>query len=43
MAFRHILVHDYYKISTDMVWNAIENKLINMKIEVEKMLAADPS
>jgi len=26
-----------------MVWNAIENKLINMKIEVEKMLAADPS
>jgi len=38
ITFRHILVHDYYKINTEIIWNAIENKLINMKVEVEKML-----
>lgn len=38
IAFRHILVHDYYKINTEIIWNAIENKLMNMKVEVEKML-----
>jgi len=38
IAFRHILVHDYYKINTEIIWNSIENKLMDMKIEVEKML-----
>ena len=38
IAFRHILVHDYYKINTKIVWNAIEEKLLNMKVEIERML-----
>ncbi len=38
IAFRHILVHDYYKVNTEIIWNAIENKLIDMKIEVERIL-----
>ena len=38
IAFRHILVHDYYKINTEIIWNAIENKLMDMKVEVEGML-----
>ena len=38
IAFRHILVHDYYKVNTEIVWNAIENKLMDMKIEIERML-----
>ncbi len=38
IAFRHILVHDYYKVNTKIVWNAIENKLPDMKLELEKML-----
>ena len=38
IAFRHILVHDYYKVNTEIVWNAIENRLIDMKIEVERIL-----
>lgn len=38
IAFRHILVHDYYKINTEIIWNAIENKLMDMRVEVEGML-----
>lgn len=38
IAFRHVLVHDYYKVNTRIVWNAIENKLPEMKLEIEQML-----
>lgn len=38
IAFRHILVHDYYKINTTIIWNAIENKLGDLKAEIEKLL-----
>jgi uncharacterized protein with HEPN domain len=38
IAFRHILVHDYYKINTEVVWRAIENKLGDMRIEIEDMI-----
>jgi uncharacterized protein with HEPN domain len=38
IAFRHILVHDYYKVNTRIVWNAIENKLPEMKLEIAQML-----
>ncbi len=41
IAFRHILVHDYYKINTIIIWNAIENKLSGLKVEVEKLLEAE--
>ena len=35
IAFRHILVHEYYKINPEIVWNAIENKLMDLKIKIE--------
>ncbi|MCR9102428.1 MAG: DUF86 domain-containing protein [bacterium] len=38
IAFRHILVHDYYKVNTRIVWNAIESKLPDMKLEIVQML-----
>ncbi|MEZ4685443.1 MAG: HepT-like ribonuclease domain-containing protein [Bacteroidia bacterium] len=38
IAFRHILVHDYYKINMEIVWNAIENKLTGLRIELEELL-----
>ncbi len=43
IAFRHILVHDYYKINMEIIWNAIENKLLDMKIELEEMLTSQTS
>lgn len=41
IAFRHILVHDYYKINTEIVWNAIENKLMDMRIGIEQILSEE--
>ena len=38
MAFRHILVHDYYKINLEIVWNAKENKLDELRGEVLKLI-----
>jgi len=37
IAFRHILVHDYYTINLEIVWNAIENKLFDLKVELESL------
>jgi len=37
MAFRHILVHDYYKIDLEVVWRAIQNKIINLKTQIEEI------
>jgi len=38
IAFRHILIHDYYKINTAIIWNAVENKLPELKEEIEKLI-----
>jgi len=35
IAFRPILAHDYYKINPEIVWNAIENKLMDLKVQIE--------
>lgn len=37
-AFRHILVHDYYKINMEIVWNAKQNKLEDLKLQIEEIL-----
>jgi len=37
-AFRHVLVHEYYKIDMAIVWNAKENRLLDLKISVEDIL-----
>ena len=38
MAFRHILVHDYYKINLEIVWKAKENKLDDLRSQIEHIL-----
>jgi uncharacterized protein with HEPN domain len=35
---RHILVHDYFVIDTDIVWDAVERDLPDLKNKVEGML-----
>lgn len=37
IGFRHILVHDYYRINPEIIWNAIENKLTDLKINIERI------
>lgn len=38
MSFRHILVHDYYNINLEIVWNAKENKLGSLKKQINSIL-----
>jgi len=38
MAFRHILVHDYWLIDYETVWSSKEDKLDQLIIEVERIL-----
>lgn len=38
MAFRHILVHDYYKINLEIVWKARENKIDELRKQIKRIL-----
>ena len=38
---RHILVHDYYKINSELLWNTKEEKLVDLKIELEGILETE--
>jgi len=40
-AFRHILVHEYYRIDMMIVWNAVEERIIDLKIEIEAILKSE--
>jgi uncharacterized protein with HEPN domain len=35
---RHILVHDYFVIDIDIVWDAVERDLPDLKLKMEEML-----
>ena len=35
---RHVLVHDYFGIDRDIVWNAVENELEPLKAHLTKLL-----
>ena len=35
---RHILVHDYFVIDTEIVWDAVERDLPDLKIKIEAIL-----
>ena len=37
---RHILVHDYFVIDIDIVWDAVERDLPDLKGKIEGMLRA---
>jgi|SRR5881409_3925597 len=38
MGMRHILVHDYFNIDTEVVWEAIENDLPDLKRKIQAIL-----
>jgi uncharacterized protein with HEPN domain len=38
MGMRHILVHDYFAVDTDIVWDVIEHDLPDLKAKIEALL-----
>jgi len=40
IGMRHILVHDYFVIDIDIVWDAVERDLPDLKGKIEGMLRA---
>jgi uncharacterized protein with HEPN domain len=38
IAFRNIVVHEYFRISLDLVWAIVKNNLPRLKVTVEQML-----
>jgi uncharacterized protein with HEPN domain len=35
---RHILVHDYFRVDFDVVWNVVANELPTLKGQLEAIL-----
>lgn len=38
VGMRHVLVHDYFGIDAELVWNAVERDLPNLKSAIESYL-----
>jgi uncharacterized protein with HEPN domain len=38
IGMRHILVHDYFRIDTEIVWNVVENDLQGLKRSLQRLL-----
>jgi uncharacterized protein with HEPN domain len=38
MGMRHILVHDYFAVDTDVVWDVVERDLPDLKAKVQAIL-----
>jgi len=43
IGMRHILVHGYFEIDPDIVWNAITVSVPRLKSQIEQVLASDPT
>jgi len=41
-AMRHALVHAYFRVDLDEVWNAVKNDLPGLKSRIQEILAALP-
>lgn len=39
IGMRHVLVHNYFGIDTDLVWNVVENELPVLKSTIEAFLS----
>lgn len=37
-AFRHILVHEYYQVDMVIVWNARQERIIELKDQIEEII-----
>ena len=42
IALRHILVHDYYEVQSDVLWRIIQVHVPPFKVHVERMLTELP-
>ena len=38
VAFRNILVHEYFRISPNLIWAIVQNNLPQLKVTVERIL-----
>ena len=38
IGMRHVLVHNYFGIDTELVWNVVENQLVSLKASIETFL-----
>jgi len=38
IGMRHILVHDYFRIDTEIVWDVVENDLPGLKQSIRELL-----
>ncbi len=38
MGLRHVLVHDYYKINKEIVWNTIHEKLLELRAAIIQLI-----
>jgi uncharacterized protein with HEPN domain len=43
IGMRHILVHGYFEIDPDIVWNAVTESVPQLKQQVEAALSTDPA
>jgi len=39
IGMRHILVHDYFRIDTDIVWQVVEKELPQLKVSLQNLHA----
>ena len=42
IGMRHVLVHNYFGIDTELVWNVVENQLDLLKTAIESFLKQQP-
>ncbi len=40
IAFRNMVVHEYFRVSLNLIWSIVQNNLTPLKIVVEKLLQA---
>jgi uncharacterized protein with HEPN domain len=38
IAFRNMVVHEYFRVSLNLIWSIVQNNLTPLKIAVEKLL-----
>jgi len=43
MGLRHVLVHDYYKINKEIVWNTIHEKLLELREAIIQLIEKEKS
>ena len=37
--FRNVLVHEYFRVDSEIVWNIVERELAKLKIKIKQIIA----